>query len=651
MSLTKFNLTLLAALWCGAIVPASGQTASGEREAKLIAILTSTADVNAKSEACRELAPIATAAAVPALGTLLADEKLAHMARYGLEPMPGPEVDAILRQALGQLKGPLQVGVIGSIGVRRDAQAVGALVGLLKAPDPQVQQAAARALGMIATAEAVSGLEGALAGAAAAYQLALCEGLFRCAEARIAEGHAAPAIVIYDKLRALPQAPHQVLAGAWRGAILARELAAGLPLLMEAVRSPHPELATASLRIALEMKGPEVSAELANELGKAPPARQVQLAAVLCSRGDEVALPALLALAKAGDPSARVAAIKAAAEIGNVAAAAPLSGLLGDPDTAVAQAAAAALAGLPGSAVDAMVMGALASSDQAVRLKMLDLARQRRIAAAMPTLLKLMDDEDPALSAAALAGYAELAGEQGLAPLLDKLVQTTAAKQLAAIERALGTTCAAAADPQACTLQLVATLAKAAPQAKAVVLRTLRVTGGPAALAAVRGAVDDADKDVHLAAIRVLGEWPTADAAPVLLELAKAPATPVDGILSLRGYLAMADRPKLPAQAKLAIYREAAALIRRDDEKLLLLGGLAKLADPEGLSLAVPYLDEAAVKGEAAAAVIAMAGKRRPNQHVAATRAALEKVAQVASANPATAGRAQELLQKMASEK
>ncbi len=58
------------------------------------------------------------------LAALLGDEKLAHMARYGLEPIPDPAVDDALRDALGKLKGRPLVGVIGSIGVRRDTKAV-----------------------------------------------------------------------------------------------------------------------------------------------------------------------------------------------------------------------------------------------------------------------------------------------------------------------------------------------------------------------------------------------------------------------------------------------------------------------------------------------------------------------------------------------
>jgi hypothetical protein len=44
----------------------------------------------------------------------------------------------------------------------------------------------------------------------------------RCAEALVTRKEQALAIAIYDQLRALPDAPHQVRTGAIRGAILTR---------------------------------------------------------------------------------------------------------------------------------------------------------------------------------------------------------------------------------------------------------------------------------------------------------------------------------------------------------------------------------------------------------------------------------------------
>ena len=390
---------------------------------------------------------------------------------------------------------------------------------------------------------------------------------------------------------------------------------------------------------------------MADQLCKVPAGRQIPLCNVLGRRGDAAALPALLALAKAGDKTTRVAAIRAATEIGSAAAAPPMIDLLKDSEAEITQAATAGLASLPGAEVDAIVIKMLNSPEPALKLKMLEMVGRRRIVTALPLLLKLKDDTDEATRAAAIRCYAELVTEAELAGLLDNLINNTNAGEIAAMEKALASICGSASDPKACAQKLVEALAKAGPAAKPALLRCLCVSGGPEALKAVRGAVDDANKEVHTSAIRVLCEWKTGDAAPMLLELAKTSSGPVDKILSLRGYLGVAARKDTPAPRKLAICRESAPMIQRDDERLLMLGALASLADAQTLPLIFPYLDVAAVKREAVATVMVIADKRPPQQHAAITRTALEKVLLVAADNPAVIKRAQELLKLMENEK
>lgn len=118
--------------------------------AKLIAILEDPkASVYAKAKACQRLAVVGDKTAVPALAALLADPQLSHYARFGLEPIPDPSVDQALRTALGKVEGKLLAGVINSIGHRKDAKALEALVKLLHNPDGEVAAAANAALARI----------------------------------------------------------------------------------------------------------------------------------------------------------------------------------------------------------------------------------------------------------------------------------------------------------------------------------------------------------------------------------------------------------------------------------------------------------------------------------------------------------------------
>jgi len=645
--MTIMRTSVLAVMLCAGLGLFAQET-PGQREAKAIAVLKSNAEVLQKMDACRELALVGTAEAVPALAALLNDEKLSGAVRYGLEQIGGNAVDEALRAALSNVKGTQQVGVIDSLGVRRDSKAVGALTGLLKDADALVAQAAARALGSIGTEDAAKGLSAALAGAQGAIQMALCEGLFRCAEAASATGQADKAIAIYDSVRALPQVPHQIRTAAWRGAILMRKNEA-LPLIMEAARNADWGLVLASARIALEADS-GVAKLLSEEIGKMSPDRQVLFAGVLGQRRDVAALPALLSLAKAGDKTARVAAIKAVGEIGDVSAAATMIALLKDPEATVAQAAGAGLAGLRGADVDDEVIKALGTSDQVLRPKLLEIVSKRRMMTALPALSQMMDAPDEGVRLSAIMTYGELAGMPELPGLLVRLERNTSASEIGALEKALGAICGSTEDPNACVVKLVEALGKSVPEAKQALLRTLRVAGGVNAIKAVRAAVDDGNKEVHTAAVRVLSEWKSADAVPVLLELAKSAAEPVDRILALRGCLGMAAQRDIAPEARLALCRESAPLIQRPEEKRLLLAAVSSLADAQTLGLIVPYLDDASVKQEAIMAIFSIAEKRAKKQHVSETKAALEKVLKSAPDQEAIMKRAQKLLTQLAAE-
>jgi len=215
---------VVAPLLAGA-VKALGQTvppATKEQEAKLIAVLKSDAAQKEKVDACRGLAVIGSKDAVPALAALLGDEKLSHMARYGLETIPDPSVDDALRDALGKLNGRPLVGVIGSIGVRRDAKAVPSLAKMLQDSDPDVARNAARSLGKIGTPEAVKILADTLTKAPAAVRPTVADACLACAEALLAQGKRKEAAAMYGSVGKADLPKHFRVAAA-HGALLAKQ--------------------------------------------------------------------------------------------------------------------------------------------------------------------------------------------------------------------------------------------------------------------------------------------------------------------------------------------------------------------------------------------------------------------------------------------
>ncbi len=184
-----------------AVVATHGDAAARkELEKRLAAVLGTDGSRAAKDFVCRKLSVIGTADSVPALAPLLTDEKLSHMARYALERMSCEASLQAMRDALPKVSGVLKVGVINSLGVRRDAKSADALVKLLSDGDQQVAAAAAAALGSIGTPEAATALQGFQKKAPEGLQIAAADACLICAERLLEAGKKAEALLIYRQL-------------------------------------------------------------------------------------------------------------------------------------------------------------------------------------------------------------------------------------------------------------------------------------------------------------------------------------------------------------------------------------------------------------------------------------------------------------------
>jgi HEAT repeat protein len=153
-----------------------------------------------KAKACQQLASVGTKEAVPALAALLVHPQLSVYARYGLEPIADPSVDEALRGALPKAKGALRIGVINSIGYRRDTAAVPVLSKLVYSPDAQAAQAAAAALGKISGIPAANALRSALVRTKDPVRKAVAAACLVCAEGLLEKGSRAEALSLYDTL-------------------------------------------------------------------------------------------------------------------------------------------------------------------------------------------------------------------------------------------------------------------------------------------------------------------------------------------------------------------------------------------------------------------------------------------------------------------
>ena len=574
--------------------------------AEWVTVLQSGASQKEKADACRELAVIGGKDAVPALAALLPDALLSHMARYALETIPDPSASAALREALGKVKGRQLAGVLGSLGVRHDVEAIKPIAALLGDNDADVAQAAARALGKIGGVEAAGAIQNALGNTAEGNRLAFCEGLFRCAEGLQNAAKAADARAIFERLGD-PKAPHQVRAGAFRGLVLLGG-AKQADMIQQAVKGTDSVLCEAAARLAVELKDPQIGNALRGIVATLPEDRQVLVLAILGKRAELASLTTLADVAKkTGSATTRVAAVRAMGELSKPDASVPLVNLLQDADREVAQAAQETLASIAGPEVDATVVAMLAAGKPAMRVTAAELIGRRRMLTALPALVKAAGDNDQPVRLAALKRIGEMGGEAELAPLLELLGKATEQGNLDAIEQALSLI-GARGDNAAKAVGVVSgRFAAAQPAQRVVLLRVLASLGGDPAFKTVRGAVSEQNPAVHDAALRLLGSWKTAEAAKELLGLAKSAPDMKDRRFALRELLSWISGSELGAAERMAMCKQAAELLQGNDEKKLYLGTLGSIRSVESATAVAGYLEDAAVKDEAVAAIAAIA--------------------------------------------
>jgi hypothetical protein len=357
-----------------------------------------------------------------------------------------------------------------------------------------------------------------------------------------------------------------------------------------------------------------------------PPEKQVYVIEALGSRLDKSVVPTLLALTRSNSTNVCIAAIGALTRLVDVSALPQLVEIAVSPDSEIARAAQSAIVGF--SAGDADVTGAamLASQDARVRAIGASVVTRRMIVSAMPAVAKAArEDSDQAVRVASIDALRELGKLDDLPLLVDILLKNKSAEEARAAERALATICGRQTDMGVCSEKLVAGIASAQPAQKCVLLTILRSVGDSRSLQAVRAAMSDPSKEVQDAATRMICDWGTVEAAPDQLALARNSANDTLKLLALRGYLRVSGDKNVTAGQRLAMCKEAATLVQRDDEKKILLSVLGSAGDAESLLLAAPNLDNAAIREEACLATVAIAErlvKDRPD----AVRPVMEKV-------------------------
>ncbi len=594
-----------------------------------------------KMLACKRLGTHGTKAAIPALVASLDKEKEGFYARYALETIPGPEVDAALCDAVKKLTRPEAIaGTLTTLGVRKNPASAATAKDFLANENFDVAQAAGYAYASTAGEAAVEfftqkNLDPKFADSGFLLAMELDKA-----------GKRDLALKVYDALAVAEIKPYQKESALYWG-IKARG-ADGIPKLVEQLNSENPKFFAVALKASRELPvgdGDPVVKAMIDQLDKQKDA--VRKSLLVRAIGDrvvleskQISLPVVTGLAKAGDEVVRVAAIDALRNIGDASVLPVLIDAANQTESAaVADAAKGTLSNLPGKEVDAAIIDLLDKGNTTQKMTAIGLVEDRRILSAFPLLKKSLQDADAGVRKAALDALGQVSSIDDLPMLLDVFAAAKDEEDVKAIQNVLKSACTRM--PKDAAAEKVADLLVKSPslEVKLFCFDLLKEIGGPKALAAVELSAWGDNPELVNKATEMIGSWKSPEdvelVAAACLKLAKEAKDNKFKVRGIRGYRRLAQQFNMSEERRIAICQDILNIADRDEDKILVFEVYARYPSLKMLDLTMSQIDAPAFTERACEAAVVIGEKLQGKSPK--TAEAMKKVIEKSAKDPTKA--------------
>jgi len=574
----------------------------------LIGALAPPADKEVKGFLIQQLQVAGREESVAPLAGFLIDERLCEPATQALLAIRTTSAAAALLKALPAVEDGNRVTIIQALGVLRCKSAAERLIPYAESDDMNTRQAALYAIANIADPSGAAVLAKAVAVSSSYERTRATAHYLLYARRLVEEGRKRECAKICRDLletRVSPRETH-VRCAALSTLVDARGRHA-LGDLLTAGDDDDKEFRAAALALADKIPGSRATKRWVNKIEGADPVRQSEIIAMLGRRGHKGALPALVEAIGNENDQVRRTAIAAAARVGGGESLPRLLAVMQtDNGDDIAEAKAAILR-LPGEGVTRAVAEAFPKSSVAGKVAILEMLVHRESKGHDDLFISAARSDEEKIRTAALKGLGAVASGERQPDLVALLLEAKNPDERKMAQDAIVAAGKEIGDPAARTRALLAALESATADQKTILLDPLGRLGGEDALQAVHAERKSSDENVREAAVRALTEWPDAGAAGELLNVIQSAEKLTHRVLAVRGYVRIVSEGDLPPEKKARMYDEALAAIERPEEKKLVLAALADVQSLLALDVVAPYLDDDALKTEAALAAAKIA--------------------------------------------
>ncbi len=573
-----------------------------EAEKQLLASLQSRPTNSGRDFLCRQLSLIGTDQSVPVLESMLVSPDTSNVARYALERIPGPAANGALRKHLSDAAEAEKIGLINSLGNRRDAEALPALEGLAKSSSPAVAIAAVSALGKIAGMTSLTILDRIRTSASGAVQQAALDAYLLCIDSLLKEGKKSQAADQY-RLLTVPGQPVAARLAALRG-YAAADPGQAVALLTANLEKEEAAIQAESIRLLAAIPEADPTQRLLQSYPGLPSRQKAVVLTMLSGSKDAAVREKMTAALKDESADVRMAAMSGLIQSGDAACVRPLAEIAARTSNEEQVAARQSLARLRNPEVNSAISNAIAGAEPKVKVELLRAMGERGAEGAVHNVLQLAKEGESQVRREALRVARDLAGPAEFPELLSLLVSSQTSTLRTETERALSGILRRYPDVKIDTL-LAALKQQSDPEIRASLITVLADTNNAAAMGVLKEALKDSNAEVKRAAILGLSTWNDPALPAEMLAVARQANVPAHKVLALRGLVNTMGRTaskRKPAES-VKMLNQALALASQPEEKKTLIGALPRYASKDALKTAQSQLKDKSVAEEAQLAV------------------------------------------------
>jgi type 1 glutamine amidotransferase/HEAT repeat protein len=584
----------------------NNKTLKAELEIRFIGALSSETTTKAgKRIVCEQLSLIGTESSIGVLARLIIDEETSDVARFAAERIPSPLIDEMLVEASYKTLGNVRIGIVNTLGVRGDVSP--AVLGeMIDASDPDLTLAAIEALKRIGNKKAMdilakkgSKLRGKLYDASV-------DGYLNCADALLAAGDSAKAMKAYRKVYSNRQSKPLKIA-AVNGMIKAAGTDRG-KVVTEILKSKDKFAKEAVFASAGQLKPSELKPILA-QFDKLDDSSKVQLIAAVSETKSDQSLAMIIKASSDINRDVRLEAIKGLAIVGDASSVKLLAEIAANARGDEQKTARQALYNIKHPDTDKIILQSFIASDTSVKRELLKAMGQRNITDSRDVLVMALKDSDAKVRVEALRISSNSKGLV-LLDLLNVLAKAQSDSERNEAIKAIVPLINNSDDKTEGVYQLVKFKTDDAKVSSAI-MRALGELGHERGYKVLTEALNSDNEEIQYGAIVGLTQWPNAAAADILLEVAqKESVSQKNQIMAFRGCVALLGKATSKSDIELVIMLEKAMdATPNSGEKRKVLSTLASLDSKAALVMAVKYLDDDYLRGEAEIATVKIASK------------------------------------------